>query len=150
MANLVTYSFIAVKASIVGPNGAIIIGSDAGVAEEGITAERTEEVTTTQAGADGVPIHMLHAGRLGRITIRLLKTSSTNALLNAMYYLDTTDPSSHGQNTLVASWLTAGDVITGRYSAFAKLPAVTYAKEGPLMEWTFNVGMLDYLLGAGT
>ena len=149
MANLVTYSFLAVNATIAGPNGMIVLGQSAGSAEEGITAERTEEVTTTQAGADGTPIHMLHAGRLGRITIRLLKTSSTNALLNAMYYLDTTNPSTHGQNTIVATWLTAGDVITGQFCAFAKLPNIVYAKEGPMNEWIFNCGKLDYLLGAG-
>jgi hypothetical protein len=149
MAFLVTYSFLHVKASLVGPNGAVIIGSDAGAAEEGISVERSEDVVTTRAGADGTPIHMLHAARLGRITVRLMKSSSSNALLSALFDADTTNPSTYGQNTIVVSWLTAGDIITGRYCGFSRPPAITYAKEGPNLEWSWNVGYLDYALGAG-
>lgn len=149
MAFLVTYSFLHVKASLVGPNGTISLGSDAGAADEGITIERVEDNVTTRAGADGQPIHMLHASKVGKITINLMKTSQTNALLSALYDADTTNPATFGLNTIVVSWMTAGDIITGRYCAFARPPSVTYAKEAPSMVWPFNVGILDYALGAG-
>jgi structural protein KPP10_ORF10 len=149
MAAPVTYSFIDVKMSFVGPNGAFILGSDAGVAEEGITVEMTEEKSTMQIGADGSGMFSLHAGTSGRMTVRLLKNSPTNALLQGAYDGDTSDGSEYGQNTLVVSWLTQGDVLTGRQCGFTKFPTITYAKEGPMLEWMFSCVNINQLLGAG-
>lgn len=150
MAGPVTYSFIDVKATLVGPNGATNVGSDAGVSEEGITIEFAEEQDTMVIGADGLGMHNLHAGQSGRVTVRLMKNSPTNAILQGIYDLDRATPSTHGQNTIVVSWLTAGDVVTCTQCGFTRFPTVTYAKEGPMLEWTFNAIRISPLLGAGS
>jgi hypothetical protein len=149
MAAPVTYSFENVLASIVGPNGIFSIGSTAGVAEEGITIEMTEDRATMTIGADGSGMHSLHAGKSGRMIFRILKNSPANSLLQSMYDADTADGSQYGQNTIVVSWLTQGDVTTGRQAGFARFPTNLYAKAGNILEWTFNCIQIDPLLGAG-
>lgn len=150
MAAPVTYSFLDVTATIVGPNGAFPIGSGAGVAEEGITFEFAEDQDSMIIGADGQGLHNLHAGQSGLVTVRLLKTSPTNALLQAMYDLDRATPSLHGRNTIVASWLTAGDVCTAVQCGFRRFPTITYAKDAQLLEWAWNSIKITQLLGAGS
>ena len=41
-------------------------------------------------------------------------------------------------------------VITCRFCGQTRFPTLSYSKDGPMNEWTFNVGYIDQLLGAGT
>lgn len=141
-----TYSFLDVAASLVGPGAVISLGSGAGVADEGIEIDANGDIDTMQVGADGSGMHTLHADRSGRISVRLLKTSPTNALLSAMYAFQTSNSASHGQNTLVLNDTQRGDVITCRQVAFAKAPPLSYGKEAGVMEWTFNAVQIDRTL----
>ena len=144
-----TYSFLNVKASITGPNGTFSLGSGAGVAEEGITLEFVEPKNTQTTGADGTYMHSLHAAKAGKATVRLLKNSNTNALLSAMYNADTSNPATHGQNVILVTDMLAIDVATGVGCAFMQHPTVTYSKDGAMLEWAWNIGKLDFMLGAG-
>ena len=68
-----TYSFLDFSASIVGPGGAFDLGYGSGNAEEGVTVAMLEAKNTMTIGADGTPMHSLHAGKSGTITVTLLK-----------------------------------------------------------------------------
>ena len=142
-----TYSFLDVHAAIVGPGGAISLGSGAGNAEEGITIEPTGDINTMTIGADGSPMHSLHADKSGKVTIKLLKTSPVNAKLSNMYAFQTSSGATHGQNTLSISNSATGDIITCRSVAFEKAPSINYAKEGGMNEWAFSAGIIDRTLG---
>ena len=144
-----TYSFLDVHATIVGPGGAFALGAGAGVAEEGISIESTGEIDTMLIGADGEGQHTLHADKSGRISIRLLKTSPTNALLSAMLAFQRTGGSTHGQNTIVVTDTNRGDVITARQCAFSKVPPLSYGKEAGIVEWEFTAVKIDPVLAAG-
>ena len=146
----VTYSFLSVLATIVGPNGAFSIGSSAGVAAEGITIAMDQDQDTMQKGADGTGMHSLHAWQGGQVEVRLLKTSPVNAQLQGMYDLDRASPSDNGQNTIVVTWIDAGDVTTCTQCAFAKFPDNSYATEGAMLSWRFNAIRISPLLGAGS
>lgn len=148
MSQLSTYSFLDFMAGISGPGGSINLGQGAGVGEEGCTIEMAEDKGTLTIGADGTPMHSLHGGRAGMLTLRLLKTSPTNALLYAMYELQALSSANWGQNTIVISDSVRGDVITCTAVAFKKVPNLTYAKVGGMNEWTFNAGRINGLLGA--
>jgi hypothetical protein len=100
-------------------------------------------------GSDGTPMHSLHADRSGKVTVRLLKTSPSNAILSIAYALQTASGLLHGQNTLTISNPVTGDVITCQSVAFAKAPSIKYAKDGGVQEWEFNAGTIDRTLGAG-
>ena len=143
-----TYSFLDVSAAITGPGGAINLAQGAGAAEEGITIEPTEDIDTLTIGADGTPMHSLHANKSGTATIRLLKTSPVNAKLSQMYALQTAISSNHGQNTISIVNAQTGDSVTCQLVAFKRAPTITYAKEGGMMEWAFNAGIIDRTLGA--
>ena len=143
-----TYSLLDVSASIVGPGGVISLGAGAGVADEGLSIDPTGDIGGMLVGADGSGQHSLYGDKSGRITLRLLKTSPTNAALAAMYAFQTASASAFGQNTLVITDNNRGDVITCRQVAFAKAPPLQYAKEAGLMEWEFNAVIIDRALGA--
>jgi hypothetical protein len=147
MAN--TYSFLDVQAAIVGPGGSISLGSGAGTAEEGISVEPASEMNRMTIGSDGTPMHSLIADKSGRVIVRLLKTSPTNALLNAMLIFQRTSSANHGQNTLSIGNNVLGDLYTCEQVAFAKVPNNTYAKDANMIEWNFDAGIIFPSLGAG-
>jgi len=144
------YSFLDIVAAIKGPNGSFSIGSGAGAAEEGITVAMIDAKNTMMIGADGQGMHSLHAGKGGTVTVRLLKTSPTNALLQDMYFADTASSATHGQNTIVIRDPARGDVISCKGCAFQKFPDMTYAKDGNVVEWMWDSAEVDQLLGTGT
>lgn len=142
------YSFLDVQAAIVGPGGAFSLGSSAGVADEGITIDPSNEIDTMQIGADGTGQHSLHADKSGKVTVRVLKTSPVNKLLSALYNFQTASAASHGQNTITITDSVRGDVITCRQCAFAKAPNLSYGKEAGTQDWEFNSIAIDRVLGA--
>lgn len=147
---MATYSFLSVQATISGPGGNLQIGNGAAAAEEGITFAYADDKNSLTIGAGGEAMHSLHAGKSGTGTIRLLKTAPVNAALMQMYNLQTASPALHGLNTLTVRDTARGDVAVGRQAAFKKAPDLTWAKDGNVVEWVFDIGFLDELLGTGT
>lgn len=144
---MTTYSFVDVMASMAGPGGVVSMGQGAAVAGEGITIERAEDKDNMVVGADGQIMHVLRAGRHGTVLVRLLKTSPTNAVLQAMYDFQSLTSANWGQNVIVVSQTVAGDIATARSAAFRRAPALTYNTDGALNEWPFNAGFIDAVLG---
>ena len=144
------YSFGDVTCSIQGPNGSFELGSGAGAADEGISVEMIEDKGTMTMGAGGEVMHSLHVSKAGRITVRLLKTSRANQLLQAMYQADTSSSALYGGNTIVIRDVARGDVVVASQVAFQKLPNNAWSKDGNILEWAFNCGEVDMRLGTGT
>jgi hypothetical protein len=144
---MATYSFLDTNAALVGPGGAINLGSGSGSSEEGITIEPSEDINTMTIGADGAVMHSLHANKSGMLTVRLLKTSPVNAKLALMYAFQTSSSANHGKNTVTLVNSQTGDAITCQVVAFQKAPSLTYAKDGGMNEWTFSAGIIDRVLG---
>lgn len=142
------YSFLDVKASIIGPGGSFNIGSGAGVTDEGITTSYKEDKNTQTTAADGQAMNALNASKSGTVTLRLLKTSPVNAQLSAMYNLQAVSSSAWGLNVISIKSLTSGDSITCTNCAFKKHPDVTYDKDGRHNEWVFDA-VIDMSLGGG-
>lgn len=142
------YSFLDVNASIAGPGGAFpLVG---GCAEEGIKIEAVADKNTMTVGAGGEAMHSLAASTASTVTISLLKTSPVNAMLQLMYNFQTSSSSRHGQNTILIRDAARGDLVTLSKVAFKKAPALTYAKEGGMLEWVFDAGETLGVLGIGT
>ncbi|MGG6461398.1 phage structural protein [Solilutibacter silvestris] len=142
-----TYSFLNVQAAITGPGGSFNIGQGAGVTDEGITIEPTGDKNTMTIGADGSGMHSLHADKSGNITVRLLKTSPTNAMLMGMYTLQTASAALHGQNVITVTNMASGDTFSCTGVAFKRRPTQTYAKDGQFTEWQFSAISIDGILG---
>lgn len=147
---MATYSFLDVSASLVGPGGAINLGTGIGSAEEGITIEPNEDIGSMTIGADGTPMHNLHADKSGTVTIRLLKTSPANQKIANLYAFQTANGANHGNNAITIVNVTTHDAISCQQCGFKRAPTLTYAKEGGINEWTFNAGVIDRVLGSVT
>lgn len=147
---MATYSFQSVHAAISGPGGVISLGAGSANAEEGISAEFIDDQNSMQVGADGAGQNSLSASKAGRVVVRLLKTSPVNALLNAMWTFQRSDPRQWGQNVLTITDIARGDVYTNQQVAFKRHPANTWAKNAGMLEWEFDVVVMDPLLGVGT
>lgn len=147
---MATYSFQDVVAAIVGVGGSINMAAGAAVAEEGITIEAVADKNTMTIGADGSGMHSLAANEASTVTVRLLKTSPVNAQLQLMYNLQTKSSLTHGKNVITVRDVVRGDSITLTQVAFKKRPAINYAKDGGLNEWTFDAVKTTQILGVGT
>lgn len=143
------YSFLNVNASIAGPGGFANLAAGAAAAEEGITIEPAEDKNVMTIGADGKGQHSLIASDACTVTIRLLKTSPINQILMIMYDLQTASSALHGQNVITVTDSGRGDATLIQSAAFKKKPALTYAKEAGMMEWTFDAIQANTILGAG-
>lgn len=145
MAN--TYSFKDVSASLAGPTGTANLGYGAATAEEGISVDMGGDKNTMHIGADGTPMHSLHADKSGTVTIRLLKTSPTNAILQDMYDAQQLSSIFWGQNVIIVRENQSGDITTAQFCAFKKKPNLKYAKDADVLDWTFDAGTIDTVLG---
>lgn len=143
------YSFLNVNAAFAGPGGILNLAYGAAVAEEGITIEATEDKNIMTIGADGRGQHSLIASNACTMTIRLLKTSPQNAALMLMYDVQSASSALWGQNVCTITDSGRGDITVIQAVAFKKKPTITYAKEGGMMEWTFDGISANSVLGAG-
>ncbi len=144
---MATYSFLDCQASLAGPGGFANLAAGAAAAEEGITIEASEDKNVMTIGADGKGQHSLIASDAATATVRLLKTSPVNKTLMIMYDLQTASSALHGINVLTVVDSARGDLTVGQNVAFKKKPTLTYAKEGGMMEWTFDITKTNTVLG---
>jgi hypothetical protein len=142
-----TYSFKDVSASIAGPTGSTNLGYGAGVADEGITVDMAGDKETMHIAADGTPMHSLHADKSGTITVRIIKTSPQNAILQAMYDAQQVSSTLWGQNVITVRENESGDITSAYSVSFRKKPNLKYGKEADVLEWAFNCGTIDTVLG---
>lgn len=147
---MATYSFLNINGSIIGPGGSINLGNGSGSAEEAITIEASEDVNVMQTGADIHVSHSLIAPRPATCTIRLLKTSPTNAQFSQMFNLQTASALTHGINVISIRDVARGDSHVLSFCAFKKMTTVGYNKESGMNEWIFDCGNWLQTLGTGT
>lgn len=150
---MATYSFINVQLSMTGPGvSALNVGYGAGNAKEGATISMAEDKNAMYTGADGNVMHSLRANRSAMLTVRLVKTSPTNKVLSELYHYQTNPETGglyHGQNIFTLTDVARGDDYTMSEAAFRKFPDNSWAEDGGIIEWTFDIGKCDPLLGAG-
>lgn len=142
-----TYSFLDVQATISGPGGKFGLGSGSANAKEGISIEFTEDKDRMVIGADGTPMHSLIASQAGKIMVRLLKTSPVNSFLQSLYDFQTSSSLYHGQNIIRVTNPISGDDYTCSSCAFSKFPRNDYGEEAGMLEWDFNAGYINSVLG---
>lgn len=141
------YSFLNISCAMAGPGIIANLAAGAAAAEEGITIEAVEDKNVMTIGADGRGQHSLVASDACLVTIRLLKTSPMNALLMAAYDLQSTSSALWGQNVFTVTDSGRNDLHVVQAAAFKKKPTITYAKEGGMMEWTFDGIKANSVLG---
>lgn len=144
---MATYSFLSVTATFTGMTGFVDLSFGASIAKEGITVTPGGSRNTMLPGADGEVMHSLKADKSGQVTVRLLKTSQANKKLMAMFNAQQISASAWGNNVIMIQQRDSNDTITCRSVAFTNMPTITFAEEGGLMEWVFDCGKIDGILG---
>lgn len=144
------YSFADVSVAFSGLTGSFPLGAGAGVAEEGITVEPTNDANVPTIGADGEGMHSQSMDTSSTVTVRLLKTSPVNALLMNAYNAQRTNSGLWGRNIITVRSVFQGDFIVARQCAFGRVPTLTFAKEGGTNEWIFHSLKTTQKLGVGT
>ncbi len=142
-----SYSFQNVVAAIAGPGLALSLGAGAGNSEEGIDIDASEDKNVMTIGADGQVMHTLIVSDGGLVTMRFLKTSPINGFLQIAYNLQKSSSSLWGQNLITVADKSRNELNTAEACAFKKKPKVVYGKTGEMLEWTFDVGTVNSLLG---
>jgi hypothetical protein len=145
-----TYSFEDVQITIrdLAGGGSFSI-SEGGIANEGITIETNDRVTTLY-GADGEWMHSLHCARGGRVTMRVMRTGIVNSFLSKLFTFDTESSANTGQILITIMDVQRGDHWTITGAAIVKLPTNTYGTEGGTIEWVFACGTIDGEFGTGS
>ena len=144
---MATYSFLDVTATLAGSAGVVDLGYGSGSAKEGITISLANARNAMLIGADGEGMHTLKADKSGTITVRLLATSSRNALLQSMYDAQAASSSAWGNNMLTIRNAGNNETTVCRGVAFQKQPDRTYAEEGQTIEWVFDAIKIDTITG---
>jgi hypothetical protein len=143
------YSFQDISArftSLLLPTG-FNMGYGAAIADEGIDINPKGDKNTMTIGADGSAMHSLHADNSGEIIVRTLKTSALNAMLMAQYNAQKILSSAWGNNIINVRSNLAGDIHNATRVAFRRKAPYSYKKEGGIVEWTFDAGHIDSILG---
>jgi len=66
----------------------------------------------------------------------------------AMLSFQRTSSANWGQNVVAASDIVRGDQYSCQQVAFSKVPSNTYAAEAGMIEWNFDIGVMDQALAA--
>jgi len=143
------YSFLDVSANIVGPGGSFNMGAGAKVAKEGITIESVNDIGIMTTGADVGGMHSLSGDKSCTVTVRLLKTAPVNKQLQALLTIQGASSALYGKNAITVRDPVRGDLHIIEGVGFKKQPAITYAQDGGLIEWTFNGLVWIPVLGIG-
>lgn len=144
---LPTYSFADVHASLVGPSLAAILADGSGSAEEGINWEPLSERDIMTIGAGGDGMHTLNPSRAGRIMIRLLKTSPTNAILQQAFNYQSSSSLFWGKNLFHLTNPITGDSLSASGAAFDRQPPNSWGLNAAGLEWTLNAIYVSQTLG---
>lgn len=144
---MATYSFLDVNCVLTGTGGSANLANSAGAAEEGIKITPIGEKNVMTVGADGSFMHSLLASTASKVEVSLLKTSPMNALLMAMYNVQTNVSSLHGKNVIALTILQTGEAVMLTGVAFNSIPDMEYAKEGKTVVWKFDCGKTTAVMG---
>ena len=151
------YSFADVQVTIIYAGNSTTIGAafsnvadigTAGFSDEGIRIERDEKNVMTK-GADGSVMHSLVAAKTGRITMSFLKTSPAHAILSQIYNSSSVSSALWGRLGFLITQTSTGDTVTMASAAFKRDASNNYRTEGGVMDWEFDVGFVDQVLGNG-
>jgi hypothetical protein len=146
-----SYSFRNVVAAVDGPGGIVPLSGGIGSAKEGITIAAVGDENVMTKGADDFTQHSMIEDSSATVTVRLLKSSPANALLMALRNFQKLGGSlTWGQNRITVTDVARGDLHVLTDVAFKKVPDLEYASEASPVEWTFDAGHWQPILGTGT
>lgn len=111
-----------------------------GFAEDIYAVSKNEDAFNLRVGATGRSSRALNANESGRVTITLLQTSPSNALLSAQHELD--KATGDGVGVLSIKDLSGGDRVFAQEAWIVKDPDMENNNEVGQREWVLESGNL--------
>jgi len=112
-----------------------------------VTVERNEDSYTLQVGTDGEQCRSKSNNKSGRITVTLMQSSQSNAILSAFHALDELSPNGDA----IAPSLVKDNQGTSLYAAekswIVKPASAEHGRESGSREWIIETGHLNVLVG---
>lgn len=110
-----------------------------------VEVERDEDAFSKKVGVDGEVTRAKTNNKAGKITIRLMQSSSSNDELSAFALLD--EASNKGVVPVLARDASGRSVFASDSGWVRKFPKATYKKGVNVMEWVIDTGSLDIFEG---
>jgi len=108
---------------------------------------RRNDGVTDKMGADGKMAMAISADRSGEITLKLLQTSRSNKVLNAIYQLQDAGPTTFCPIQVLVQDTSRQDMGAGQFGYLKKISDVSRGAGINTQEWVIVVERLDILLG---
>jgi hypothetical protein len=127
----------------------VIVGGQiiSGLADgESVKAEPNEDAVTLSIGSQGHGVRTHNANKSGKITLTLLHTSESNAVLQGFKVTD--ELSKNGTFPVLIRDNSGGDLITCSSGWIMKQASASFGKEATNKEWVIETHDLKVLLGA--
>lgn len=115
---------------------------------EFVTLEWAEEAFKTVVGTDGQVARSKNMNKLATITVKLLQTSSSNALLSAIHIQDRAAANGAGVGPFLIRDRQGATVYAAEKAWIKKAPNVSLDKTATSREWVFEA-LLDVFIEGG-
>jgi hypothetical protein len=112
-----------------------------------LTVERDEDTWTLNVGADGEVARVRNRNKAGRITLTLMQTSQSNAILSALAAQDEAAPGGAPAGAAVVKDLLGTTLLGGDQAYVLKPAASSFGKELEGREWIVVVPKLEGVVG---
>jgi len=137
----VVYSFDPASVSLV--VGGVLLSGFADDAH--ITVQRDEDGYTKKVGISGEVARLKNLNRSGRITVRLMASSSSNDELSLLAALD--EAQGVGAVPVLCRDRSGRSVFATSFAWVKKYPAAGWTKDVPTWEWTLDTAALFLFVG---
>jgi hypothetical protein len=121
-----------------------------GEGEDVFMGERLEDAISHKMGADGKMSPNINANRAGKITIKLMETSPSNAVLRYINALQEGGSQSFAPINVLFQGITTGDSVGGVSGYIQKVADIKRGNGVNEQEWVIVVEEYDVLLGRRT
>ncbi len=118
-----------------------------GFAEDGLTVAFDEDSFMLNTGADGEQTRSRSNNESALITLRLMQTSESNAVLNNFYQADKAGGT--GKFAFLIKDLNGSELHAAEEAWVQKPPEAAFGKESATREWTIRCGRMTSIFGAG-
>ena len=110
-----------------------------------VEAERNVDSFTTVVGVDGEGTRTRSANKSGKVTIKLMKTSSSNAVLSAISQAHELSPAGLGVLPLMIKDGLGNSLCFAAEAWVVKPPKVDYGAEVAERDWVFETASLNII-----
>jgi len=119
-----------------------------GFAEDSmVEAERNEDTFALKVGVDGEPTRTRSANKSGKVTVKLMQTSTSNLALSTLLAADELSPNGLSILPLGIKDNSGNSLVFAAEAWIVKTPKTSYGKDPTARDWAFESGNISIFEG---